>query len=356
MFDRITLIRRQDVPATARVATYLGGLAVGLALACLLLVAAGVPAESLLDELVVQVFLSSDGLAQTVTAAAPLILVGLCSALATRVRFWNIGIEGQLWLGAIAAAAVGIYDIGPAALRVPLMLLAAGLAGAAWIFLPLLLKLRYAVSETVLTLLLSNIGFLCVQHLLFGAWKDPNNGFPLSPVMEPFEQLARFGWGNVGMGTVIAAAIALVAYVAIDRSRLGLQATAVGLNATTARATGLPVTATIATMVLLSGALAGLAGGVIVTGTEFRLSQYLGNNYTFSGIVIGFLGRAHPLGVIVAAFAVAGMFTAGSSLKVFYSLSDAVVVLIQGMVLISLLSAQFFSTYRLAVARRSSAA
>jgi len=109
-------------------------------------------------------------------------------------------------------------------------------------------------------------------------------------------------------------------------------------------------------MVLLSGALAGLAGGVIVTGTEFRLSQYLGNNYTFSGIVIGFLGRAHPLGVIVAAFAVAGMFTAGSSLKVFYSLSDAVVVLIQGMVLISLLSAQFFSTYRLAVARRNSAA
>lgn len=352
MFDRITLVRRQDVPWTARTATFLGGLGFGLALSCVLLVAAGVPAESLIDELVVQVFLSSDGLAQTVTAAAPLILVGLCSALATRVRFWNIGIEGQLWLGAIAAAAVGIVDIGPEAIRVWLMMLAALAAGALWIVPPLVLKTRFGVSETVLTLLLSNVGFLCVQHLLFGAWKDPNNGFPVSPQMGPTEQLARFGWGNVGMGTALALVIAVLAYVFIDRSRIGLQGRAIGLNPITARAAGLPVTATIALMVLLSGALAGLAGGVIVAGTEFRLTQYLGNNYTFSGITIGFLARTHPLGVIVAAFGVGGMFTAGSSLKVFYGMSDAVVVLIQGIVLISLLSAQFFSTYRLSVARR----
>lgn len=352
MFERISLIRRQNVPLARRLGTFVAGLAVGIALSALLLWFAGVPGDALIDELFVQVFLTSDGLAQTVTAAAPLILVGLSSAFATRVRFWNIGIEGQLWWGAIAAAAIGIYDIGPPSLRVPLMLLAACLAGAAWIGLPLILKLRFNISETVLTLLLTNIAFLFVQHLLFGAWKDPATGFPTSPQMEPVEQLAKFGWGNVGISIVIALVLALLAWIVIDRSRLGIYATAVGLNPTTARASGLPVTVTIAALVLLSGALSGLAGGLAITATEYRLTQFLGGNYTFSGIVIGFLARTHPLGVVVAAFCVAGMFTAGSSLKVFYSLSDAVVVLVQGIILISLLAAQFFATYQLAVARR----
>ncbi|RJF87731.1 ABC transporter permease [Oleomonas cavernae] len=356
MFERISLVRRQDVPLATRLATFAGGLAVGIGLSALLLWFAGVPGDALVDELFVQVFLSSDGLAQTVTGAAPLILVGLSSAFATRVRFWNIGIEGQLWWGAIAAAAIGIYDIGPPVLRPVLMLLAACLAGAAWIGLPLWLKVRYSISETVLTLLLTNIAFLFVQHLLFGAWKDPATGFPVSPQMQPAEQLAKFGWGNVGLSIVIALAVALLLWLLIDRSRLGIYARAVGLNATTAKATGLPVTMTITMLVLLSGALSGLAGGLAVAATEYRLTQFLGGNYTFSGIVIGFLARTHPLGVVVAAFCVAGMFTAGSSLKVFYSLSDAVVVLIEGIILMSLLAAQFFATYKVALARRSVAA
>ncbi|MFA5122541.1 ABC transporter permease [Zavarzinia sp.] len=355
MFDRITLVRRQDVPRAARIGTFMGGLLFGVALSCALLVAAGVPPEDLADELFTQVFLSSDGLAQTTAAAAPLILVGLCSALATRVRFWNIGIEGQLWFGAMGAMAVGIGDVGPGFLRLPLMLAFAGVAGAFWVALPLFLKVRYQVSETVLTLLLGNIAFLCVQHMLFGAWKDPATGFPVSPALDPLERLPLFGWGTVGLGTVLAVVIAAAAYLLIDRSRLGVYAAAVGLNPVTARAAGLPVTATVVTLVLLSGALAGLAGGVLVAGTEYRLTQFIGNNYTFSGIVIAFLARTHPLGVVVAAFGVGGMFTAGSSLKVFYSLSDAVVVLIQGIVLLSLLSAQFFSTYRITIQRRSAA-
>ena len=123
--------------------------------------------------LVVQVFLTSDGLAQTVTTAIPLAVVGLGAAMAFRVGFWNIGLEGQLILGAIAATAVSVADLGPEPLRVPLMLLVAALAGAAWIVPPLFLRQRLGVSEIVVTLLLSNIAYLLLQHVLFGALRSP---------------------------------------------------------------------------------------------------------------------------------------------------------------------------------------
>ena len=99
--------------------------------------------------------------------------------------------------------------------------------------------------------------------------------------------------------------------------------------------------------VLMSGALSGLAGGVIVAGTEYHLTTFIADNYTFSGITIAFLARFSPLGVVAAALAVSGMYTAGGTLKVFYSLSEATVVLIEGVILMSLLLARFFSLYRI---------
>jgi len=356
MLDRITLERRQDAGLGREAATFAGGLGLGLGLAALVLVASGVPAAALVQELVVQVFLTPGGLAQTVTIATPLVLAGLASALAMRVRFWNIGIEGQLWLGAIGASGIALNDIGPEPLRLALMLAAAAVLGAAWIGVPLVFRLRLGVSEIVLTLLLSNVAFLLLQHLVFGVWHDPANNFPVSAPFDAAERLARLGLGNVNAGLFVALAAAGLAAVLVGRTRLGFAAAATGQNPVAARAAGLPVTAAIAAMVLLSGAAAGLAGGLIVAGTEYRLTQYVGLNATFSGIVVAFVARFHPLGVVVAAAALAGLYNAGATLKVFYGLSDAVVVLIQGIVLTSLLVAQFFGAYRIAVSARRLAA
>lgn len=352
MLDRISLERRQAVGFGREVGAYLGGLALGLAIAAAVLVAAGVPASALAQELLVQVFLTGGGLAQTATLAIPLVLAGLASALAMRVRFWNIGIEGQLWLGAIGASGVALFDIGPEAVRLPLMLVAAAACGAAWIGIPLFFRLKLGTSEIVLTLLMSNVAFLMLQHLVFGPWQDPANSFPVSASFEAAERFARLGFGNVHAGLILAVAAAVLAAILVGRTRLGFAAAAVGGNPLAARAAGLPVGATIAAMVLMSGALAGLAGAVAVAGTEYRLTQYVGLNATFSGIVIAFLARFHPLGVVVAAVALAGLYNAGATLKVFYGLSDAVVVLIQGIVLTTVLVAQFFATYRVALAGR----
>jgi ABC-type uncharacterized transport system permease subunit len=349
MLDGIVLERRQHVARGRAAVSFAGGLLVAAAISVLVLLAAGASADTLWDDLIVQVFLTRDGLTQTATIAVPLILVGLSSALAMRLKFWNIGIEGQLWLGAIGASAIAINDVGPEPLRLILMLIVSALFGALWIALPLFLKLRFGVSEIVLSLLLSNIAYLYLQHLLFGAWRDPAFSFPVSITFDPAEQLSQLGLGNLHSGLWIAFAIVAIMAIVIGRTRLGFYATAIGLNPMTARATGLPVTRTIVIVVFLSGALAGLAGGVIVAGTEHRLTQFIGAHSTFSGIVVACLAFLRPVGVLIAAFAVAGVYNAGTTLKVFYGLSEATVLLIQGIVLMCLLIAQFFSTYRIAV-------
>jgi ABC-type uncharacterized transport system permease subunit len=355
MLDRISLERRAVVPRRLAVASFLGSLALALALAALVLVLAGVPAGLLAEELVVQVFLTSDGLAQTVTTAIPLVVVGLGAAMAFRVGFWNIGLEGQLILGAIAATAVTVADIGPEPLRLPLMLLAAALAGAVWIVLPLLLKLRLGVSEIVVTLLLSNIAYLLLQHVLFGALRSPAANFPVSPDFNPAEKLALLGWGRIHVGLWVALATASLCAVLVHASRPGFYARVVGRGREAATALGLPVAATIGGFVLLSGALSGLAGGLIVAGTEHRLSQFVGLQATFSGILVATLARLDPLGIVVAAFFVAGVYVAGGTLKVFYGISEGIVVLLQGLELLVILVGRFSATYRVAGLREARA-
>jgi general nucleoside transport system permease protein len=353
MLDGVILQRRLNPPRHLAAGAFIASLLAGLLVVVLILLAAGAPPDTMIDDLIVQVFIAPAGLAQTITIATPLILVGLSSALAMRVKFWNIGLEGQLWLGAIGASGIAIHDAGPEPIRLAAMLAAASICGAAWIAVPLFLKIKLGVSEIVLTLLLSNTAYLLLQHLLFGAWRDPANSFPVSVQFDDAERLSLLGFGNVHSGLFIALAAALLIALLVDRTRAGFYAAAIGHNPLTARSAGLPVTATIIGVVLLSGALSGLAGGLIVAGTEYRLTQFIGANATFSGIVIAFLARLKPLGIVVAAIAVAGIYNAGTTLKVFYGLSDAIVVLIQGVVLLSLLIGYFFSAYRIDRRRES---
>ena len=154
MLAPVYLVPRQPAPFWLRAGTFVGGIALGLLIAFGLLIAYGVTAGQIVNEFVVYVFLDLSGLAQVVTSSTPLVLVGLASAAALKLRFWNIGVEGQMWLGCIAATGVAIFDIGPDSLRLPLMFIAAAAAGACWIGIPAFLKLRFRVNEIITSLLL----------------------------------------------------------------------------------------------------------------------------------------------------------------------------------------------------------
>jgi len=355
MLERVTLERRAGVGAALRASAYAGAIVVALILSLGVLLWAGVPTGALFQELVVQVFLAPAGLAQTVTMAIPMMLVGLSALLCLRMKFWNIGIEGQVLLGGIFATAVAIHDIG-GPLRLWVMLLASGLGGALWIAAPLLLRVRLGVSEVIVTLLLSNIAFLLLQHLLFGAFRDPTFNFPSSSVFDSTERLAKLGFGSVHVGLFVALAAVAVIGFAIHRTPLGFAARFTGDNPVAARAQGFATVRVMALSILAGGAMAGLAGGLVVAGTEFRLTQQIGLHATFNGIVIAALARNEPLLVPLVSFLLAGLNVASASLKVFYSVSEGVVLVIQGIILLTLVSSQFFTTYRIALSRGGIAA
>ena len=330
-----------------------GGLAAGLFIAAVVLMLAGVGPADLYDEFVVSIFSSTMSISAVLIQAAPLLIVGLSAVVAFRVRFWNIGIEGQMIFGSIFATFVAIHDLGPESLRLGLMLLAAALGGMIWILVPALLKLRLGVNEIISTLLLNYVALDFLLHLLYGAWKDPKSSFPNSEQYDLFERLPPIGWESVTYALPIAIVLAILCWWLLNLSRFGFYTRFVDANPRMARAIGIPVAAVTLGSALLSGAISGIGGFVVSAGIESRMTQSFFVGYGFSGILIAFLARNNPLAAIVVALFVGVLFVAGQSLQVFYQIPGAMVQLIQAIIVICVAASEFFIRHRIHWVRRS---
>jgi simple sugar transport system permease protein len=344
---RFALELRQEM-AWHRQALILGvSLIIGMGVSAAILVAAGVPANELLNEFVLQTLFDRQSLQAVLFQAAPMILVGIAASMAFRARFWNLGLEGQMIWGAIGATAISFFDVGPAALRLPLMLAMAMALGLLWALAPALLKLKLGVNEIISSLMLNYIASNFLLHLVYGAWKDPKDSFPYSPQFRAFERLPEW-FGNVSTAAIgLALVVAVLAWWFVGISRAGLYLRFVDANPRMADAVGVPVRRMIFSAVLLSGALSGIAGFVVVAGQEGRLTQAFYAGYGFSGILIAFLARNNPLAATVVAVLVAALFVAGRNLQVFYQIPFSMVQLIQAIVVICVASSDFFIRHRI---------
>lgn len=344
---RFALELRQQM-AWHRQALILGvSLLIGMGVSAAILVAAGVPANELLNEFVLQTLFDKQSLQAVLFQAAPMILVGIAASMAFRARFWNLGLEGQMIWGAIGATAISFFDVGPATLRLPLMLAMAMALGLLWALAPALLKLKLGVNEIISSLMLNYIASNFLLHLVYGAWKDPKDSFPYSPQFRAFERLPEW-FGNVSTAAIgLALVVALLAWWFVGISRAGLYLRFVDANPRMADAVGVPVRRMILSAVLLSGALSGIAGFVVVAGQEGRLTQGFFAGYGFSGILIAFLARNNPLAATVVAVLVAALFVAGRNLQVFYQIPFSMVQLIQAIVVICVASSDFFIRHRI---------
>lgn len=343
---RYTLELRQHVGVARRAGVLVLALVAGLALSGAILVAAGVAPADLLDEFVMQTLFDGQSLRAVLFQAAPLVMIGLAASMAFRARFWNLGLEGQMIFGAIAATGISLYDVGPPSLRLVLMAIAALLGGLAWAIAPLALKMRLGINEIISSLMLNYVASNFLLDLLYGAWQDPKDSFPHSPQFPDFARLPSLP-GGFSSAIVLAAAIALAAWWLTERSRAGFYLRFVHASASVADAVGVPARRLLAGAVLLSGALAGLAGFLIVAGQEGRLTQAFYTGYGFSGVLIAFLARNNPLGASAVAVLVAVLFVAGRSLQVFYQIPFSMVQLIQAILVISVASSDFFVRHRL---------
>ncbi|RYF81785.1 MAG: ABC transporter permease [Comamonadaceae bacterium] len=349
---RYTIELRQQMQGRWQALILAAAVFVGMAISALILIAAGVPADELLNEFVLQTLMDRQSLMAVLAQAAPMILVGVGAAIAFRARFWNLGLEGQMIFGAIGATAVSLFELGPPVLRLPLMALAALLMGLLWALAPALLKLKLQVNEIIASLMLNYLAANFLLHLVYGAWKDPKDAFPYSPQFRAFERLPEW-FGNAGYAAIaLALAATLAAAWFVGASRASLYLRFVDANPRAARALGVPVSRLVLAAVLLSGALSGLAGFAVVTGQEGRLTQAFYVGYGFSGILIAFLARNNPLAASGVALLVAALFVAGRNLQVFYQIPFSMVQLIQAILVICVAASDFFIRHRLrAVAR-----
>ena len=341
------LERRTETPAAVLAAAPLAAIAFTLAVTSLLVAWAGAPVGKAYALLLEGGFGSRFALTETLTRATPLILTGLAAAVAFRARLFNIGAEGQLYAGALAAVAVGTLD-GPPLLLFPAMFLAAMVAGALLLLGPALLKSRLGVDEVVTTLLLNFIVLLGVSALLDGPMKDPGAmGWPQSLALPDALQLGKLvERSRVHTGLVAALLLAALLWALLKFSALGFEIRAVGANPRAARFAGMPVGATTVKVALLSGALAGLAGAVEVAGRTAYVTLYMSPGYGYSGIVIAMLAMLNPLGVVAAAVFVAGILVGADSMSRAVGVPTYIADVIVAVSLIAMLVATMLAQYR----------
>jgi simple sugar transport system permease protein len=350
----LRLEKRDQASALALLLAPLGAVLFTLLVSALLVWWAGAGVAQTYGLLLKGGFGSVFALSETFTRAIPLMLTGLAAAVAFKARLFNIGGEGQLYVGALAAVAVGGLHGGtgfdlPVPLLFVLMLLAAALAGALLLLGPALLKARLGVDEVVTTLLLNFVVLLLVSLMLDGPMKDPTAmGWPQSVALMGELELSKLvEQTRVHSGLLIGATLAVSVWVLMKYTVLGFDIRAVGANARAAAFAGVPATRTVVLVAMLSGALAGLAGAIEVAGRTSYLTLDMSPGYGYSGIVIAMLAGLHPLGVVAASVFVAGVLVGADSMSRAIGVPTYIADVIVAASLISVLVATLLTQYRM---------
>ncbi len=251
----------------------------------------------------------------TLVRTVPLLLTGLAVAVAFRAGVWNIGAEGQLYAGAVAAVWVGVHVQGWSAwVAVPAVLGASAAAGASWAAVPAWMKLRLGVGEVITTLLLNFVAIDLTAWLVHGPLQEPRGVFPQSEAIAESARLATLVPGTrLHIGFALAGALALGLWAVLRFSRVGFSVRAVGASPAAARTAGrIAVAPVVAGAFLVSGALAGLAGGVEVAGVTHALYEGLSPGHGYTAIAVALLAGLHPLGVVGTAL-LFGVLEGGAS-------------------------------------------
>ncbi|MDJ1157058.1 ABC transporter permease [Chelatococcus sp. SYSU_G07232] len=315
----------------------------------LLFLALGLAPGETLYQFLVSPLLTLNGLAELGVKAAPLVLIGVGLAIGFRANVWNIGAEGQLTIGAIAAGWVALAFWGQEGLWIlPAMCVAGMLGGLAYAAIPAFLKTRFDVNEILTSLMLTYVANLVLSVLVFGPWKDPDGfNFPQTKLFSESAILPILVEGTrLHLGALVALGVAVAAWLLLSRTVVGFQIEVVGQAPAAARFAGFSGKRTVWLTMLLGGALAGLAGTFEAAGPIGQLIPKLTPGYGFTAIIVAFLGRLHPLGIVVAALVMALSYIGGENAQVTASLPQAATGVFQGMLLFYLLASDFLVRYR----------
>jgi general nucleoside transport system permease protein len=317
----------------------------------------------------------------TIVKATPLIMVGLACAVAFKMKLWNIGAEGQFYIGAFAASLVVLVPFvspdSPKIVVIGLMMVMGMLGGAIWGFFPGYLKARFQVNEIITTLMLNYIAVLWNNFWIFDKWSD--GGFQMTPAFEKSAWLPRVtdyareystfieGGGGLAnfmssigldrisgmtlhVGVFFGIIAAVIVWWIFDRSRWGYEIKLIGDNPKAARYAGLNITRNMVLVMMFSGALAGLAGMSEITGVVHRLQERISPGYGFTGIIVAWLAKLNPLAIILVAILFGALIVAGREIQ-----PSGLASLLQGIILFMVISSDVLLRYKIKLTRSETA-
>jgi simple sugar transport system permease protein len=325
------------------------GLATALGVSSLLIISAGANVGEALSAIYNGSFGDWDSIAETLVQATPLIFCGMAIVIAFRARVWNIGAEGQFFAGAMVAILVGMTLSGlPRPLLLFAIILGAMVGGSIWGGIPGFLKARFNANEIITTVMMNYIIMFFLSYLLSSVWREPGHFFLQTARLPEVSHLPVVASGTrLHLGFILSLISGVFAYLLLWKTPLGYEIRAVGFNPVAAQYKGISIKRTIVLTMIISGAIAGLAGGCEVVGLHFRLRLDISTGYGYTGIIIALLGRLHPVGVIISAIFFGALVNGSTSMQIITGVPVALVYCVEAIVLIFVLSADIISRYRI---------
>ncbi len=352
---RLTVEKRvEEIPKWLPIATSVGSIVLAFLISGLILWLIGGQPLVVARFFYEATFASWPVFSDTLVKATPLILVGLACTIAFKMKLWNIGAEGQFYAGAFGASLVVLVPLvppeSPKVIVIGAMLIMGLLGGAAWGFIPGYLKARFQVNEIITTLMLNEIIIRWNNFWIFDKWSD--GGFQMTPAFDRSAWLPRladyareyrlFSGITLHLGLVFGLIAVVVVWWLLARSRWGYEIRLIGDNPEAARYAGLNITRNIILVMMVSGALAGLAGMTEISGVVHRLQESISPGYGFTGIIIAWLAKLNPFAVVLVSILFGALILAGREIQ-----PAGLPLMLQGFVLFMLISSDVLQRYKI---------
>jgi ABC-type uncharacterized transport system permease subunit len=349
-FIRIVKISERSGKDTLeiRIAAFISALAAG----GLFILFLGYNPIELYGTIISGAFRSKMAFQATIRFMIPLLMSSLGVAMAFKMRFWNIGAEGQIIVGAVCASYFALFhDTWPHFLLLLVMFAAGALGGGLWGLIPAYFKSKYDTNETLFTLMLNYIALHIITYLRDGPWKDPgSSGFPKIARFAPNAQLDKIL--GVHFGWIIALILVFIVFIYLRYTKHGYEISVVGESKSTAKYAGMDVRKIILRTMAISGGICGITGMIQAAGSDMTLASSVAGGVGFTAIIVSWLAYLNPFGILLVSFLFSVLEKGSSVMQSAYGLSTYFSSVLQGIILFFILGCEFFIRYKFVVSRK----
>lgn len=352
--DFIRITKRDDLPGKKEVIITIFAVLLSIVFAGIILMVFGLNPLNIFKEIILGSVGTGLRIKQTIIKAIPLIIASMGIIVAFKMKFWNIGAEGQITMGALGASwvALNLSENLPQPIMLLLMIVSAAVCGGIWAFIPAFFKAKMGTNETIFTLMMNYVAIKFVTYLQYGPWMDPAaNGFPRIANFSPNGVLPSIG--GIHIGWIFALAIAAFVYFLINHTKVGYEIAVVGESVETARYAGINISKVIIIAMLISGGLCGIVGMVQASAIEKTLVAGIANNYGFTAIITAWLAKLNPATTLIVCVVFAMLIQGGEYIQIALGIPSAVSDIVQGLILFFVLGSEFFMRYKVRFGKAS---